>query len=345
MSDIVFDFGNAQCKWFNPLTNEYGNFRHAISELSETDWRAICGRGKPPEGYAKINGTGYAFGDAARRHIIREKPKGASRYHSTYYGVALAYAMSRALDKSKRNITLFASHAPRDIDYAERLKAAARSEWTVECAEGVFRYAVNVVHTFDEPLGGFSHFTFTEKGVEKKRNPLADSTTLVVDVGGYTVDVAAIDPGGEIDLGSLKSTVTGVNDMTARFERELRGNNTLLFQDAGELDIRRVEKAILGGEYKFGKKVIDCQLEATAALNTLTNDTVQVINQAGGITNFDSILLTGGGAALLAPSLERALPLAEFIMAEPRNELMMFANVFGGAKVAALLRNLGAIAR
>lgn len=344
MTDVVLDFGNAQVKWFNPRTNDYGHFRHAISELSDSQWKKICGRGKPPEGYVKINGTGFAIGDVARRHIIREKPKGASRYHATYYGVGLAYALSRAIDRSTRNVTLFASHAPRDILYAERLKAAARGKWEVECTEGILSYTVNTVHTFDEPLGGFSHFTFTEKGVEKKRNPLSDLTSLVVDAGGHTVDVAAIDPGGEIDQQSLQSTVTGVNDMMSSFESELRANNTLLFQDAGDLDIRRVEKALLTGEYRFGKKSIDCQFEANAALNSLTNDVVQIINQAGGVANFDYILLTGGGAALLYDALQNALPLAEFLLAEPNTELMMYANVFGGAKIGALLRNLGAIA-
>jgi hypothetical protein len=256
----------------------------------------------------------------------------------------LAYALSEAIDKSSRSVTLFASHAPRDIHYAERLKAAARGTWEVERTEGTFKYTVNQVHTFDEPLGGYSHFAFTERGIEKKRNPLAESITLVVDAGGYTVDAAAIDPGGEIDLGSLKSTVTGVINMLDGFESELRANNTIYFQDAGDLDVRKVETALLTGQYRFGKKVIDCSREATAAMNGLINDVVQVINSAGGVTNFDYILLTGGGAALIHDGLQKALPLAAFLTADPDRDNMKYANVFGGAKIAALLRNMKVIA-
>ena len=344
MADVVFDFGNALCKWFNPRSNQFGYFRHAIAELNDGEWRDIAGRGTPPEGYVRVNGQGYAIGNAARRHIIRERPKGASRYHATYYGVGLAYALAEALDRSTRNVTLFASHAPRDIGYAAHLKAAARNRWEVECHGGTFTYTVNIVHTFDEPLGGYSHFVFTERGIEKRRNPLTDVITLVVDAGGYTVDVAAIDPGGEIDLQSLRSTLTGVLNMTERFERELRANNRTHFQNTGDLDIRKVETALMTGEYRFGKVVIDCRAEASAAMNTLTNDVLQVINQAGGVANYDHILLTGGGAALLHNALEATLPSASFLMAEPNTDHMKFANVFGGAKIAALLRNLKVIA-
>lgn len=341
--DVVFDFGNALGKWHNPQSSQFGYFRHAIAELQEGQWRNIVGRGKPPEGYIRVNGAAYAIGDAARRHIIKDRPKGASRYHSTYYGVGMAYALCEALNRSTRNVTLFASHAPRDIDYAESLKAAARGHWEIECTAGTYKFTVGEVHTFDEPLGGYSHFVFTEKGVEKKKNPLSESITLVIDCGGYTIDVVAIDPGGVIDLSTLDSTVTGVIDMTDRFEREMRSNNKSYFRDAGDLDPRKVESALLTGQYRFGKVVIDCKLEATAALNSLTNDVKQVITGVGGIANFDHFLLTGGGAALLADSLIEAMPLANFIMADPNPDFMKFANVFGGAKIGALLRNLGVI--
>lgn len=342
--DMVFDFGNALCKWFNPRTNRFDFFRHAIYEMSDSEWRKLVGRGNPPDGYIRVNGQGYAVGDAARRHIIPERPKGASRYHATYYGVALAYALAEAFDKTTRNVTLFASHAPRDIDYADHLKAAARGTFEVETSVGNKRFVVSDVHTFDEPLGGYSHYVFTEKGIERKRNPLAESITLVVDCGGYTVDVVAVDPGGDIDQGSLKSTVTGIINMTERFESEIRSNNRTYFQDAGTLDIRKVETALLKGEYRFGKVVIDCSTEAKAAMSSMVNDIVQVIRAAGGVANYDNILLTGGGAMMVSEALQDAIPLGSFLLAEPNADNMKFANVFGGAKIAALLRNLKVIA-
>jgi hypothetical protein len=339
--DFVLDFGNARVKWFEPRNNCYGDCRHAIVALNDGQWSSVVGRGKPPEGLVKVNGSPFAIGDAARRYVIPEKPRGASRYQSDYYGVALAYALAHGIKRNAKNITLFASHAPIDVKYARNLTAAAKGHWTVETSEGTFDFDVKDVQTFDEPLGGYTHFAFTEKGEERKKNPLTSVTTLVIDVGGYTVDVAAVDPGGEIDLLSLKSTRTGVIALTEGFEQELRSNNSTLFQDTGDIDIRKIEGAILSGKFQFGKVAIDCNRESKSAINGLVNDVIQVINAAGGVANYEIMLLTGGGAALIHKTLVDALPRAQFLLAEQDTALMKYANVFGGAKIAALLRNLG----
>lgn len=342
--DIVFDFGNARWKWFNPRTNQYGDCRHALVPISGSDWQKVLGRSKtPPEGFAMVNGTAYAYGDAARRYLIAQRPRGAARYHAQYYGVGAAIALSEVLERGARAVTLWASHAPADIQYTRQLEQAARGKWTVECGQGAREFTIKDVQTFDEPLGGYAHYVFTEKGIERKKNPLANQTTLVIDVGGYTTDVIAIDPGGAIDLMSAHSTRTGVIHLLEQFENELRANNATRFQNTGDIDVRRIENALMTGVFQFGKLQVDCSTEARAALNTLINDVIQVIRAAGGETNFDVMLLTGGGCALLYDALAQALPHVEFILAEPNRDLMKYANVFGGAKLAHMLRNVGAI--
>ena len=92
---------------------------------------------------------------------------------------------------------------------------------------------------------------------------------------------------------------------------------------------------------RFGKLELDCTELAQEAIIGLVNDVIQVINQAGGIANFEVMLLTGGGAALIYDVLCDALPRADFYLAEPTRDLMKFANVFGGAKVMNLLRVIG----
>lgn len=339
--EVVFDFGNAEGKWFVPARDEYGSFTHAIARLSDTEWNNVIGRGKPPEGYVKVNGIPYAIGKAARRHIIADRPKGAARYKETYYGVGLAYTLAEAIKKNDANVRLFASHAPIDINYAKNLVQVSKQRWQVECRYGSLAFEVRNVGTFDEPLGGYSHYVFTREGRERKSNPLADATTLVIDVGGYTVDVVAVDPGGEIDLLSAGSTRTGVIDMTKGFEAEMRANNATMFQESGDLDLRRIEDAILTGEYKFGKVRIPCKREAEGAINGLVYDVSQVINSAGGAANYDVMLVTGGGAALIYEALVAANPRIDFIMAEKNRDLMKYANVFGGAKISTLLKAAG----
>jgi len=348
--DFIFDFGNARGKWFFPKAEgggDYGDFRHAIYDMKEHEWDQVVGRGKPPKGILRINGAPYAVGDAARKYVIKERPKGASRYRPDYYGVGLAFAMTTCFGQGmlenkqirKRNIVIFGSHAPHDVEYASSLVDAAKGTWEIESEYGRLEFQVVDVVTFDEPLGGYSHFAFTEKGSpQKSAKFIFENDTLVVDAGGYTIDVAAVDEGGNIDILSLESTRSGTIDMTTNFERAMRSANKLLFQDTGDIDVKRIEAAILSGTYQMGKTIIDCSAEAHAALSALTNDVVQRINASGGVANFPYILLTGGGSILLHNYLEQALPRAQFILADPSPERMKYANVFGGAKIAALLR-------
>lgn len=339
---FVLDFGNARVKWSAPRLNAIGDFRHAIVQLTDGEWRQVVGRGAPPRGIIKVNGIPYAVGDAAVRYTIPERPRGAARYKATYYGVAMAYALAEGIGRSNKNILLYASHAPGDIDYARHLIESASGVWRVESRSGELQFAVNEVRTFDEPLGGYTNFVFNADGTEARKNPLRNVSTLVVDIGGYTVDVAAVDPGGEIDLLSLHSTRTGIINLTEGFEAELRSENASLFQDTGAIDIRRIEDAIITGVYRYGKVNVDCAHIAAAAVNSLVNQIVEIVNHAGGVANYDYLLLTGGGPALVYNALQSALPRAEILLSEKDKDQMRFSNVNGGGKLAALMRRMGA---
>lgn len=343
--EFVLDFGNSWGKWYSPGLNLRGNFRHAIARLSEGDWRNYAGRvGTPPNGYIRVNDTPYAIGDAARRHTIQERPRGASRYDESYYGVGLAYALACAFQRSTRPITLYASHAPIDIAYADDLKMAARGVWQVEAFGERMVFDVRHVHTFDEPIGGFNHFVLTWDGTVMKRNPIKDEIVLICDIGGHTVDVGAIDPGGNIDIASFKSTRTGVLQVIESFVEEVRANNRLMFKNTGDLDPRKVDEAIRTGFYKGGRHKLDCTNESLAATQTLINDVIQIIDSMGGVMNYDHILLTGGGSALLFDRLQTELPQIEFLLVEQNLEEIQYANVYGGAKLFKLLKRLGALA-
>lgn len=342
MSEIVHDFGNSWGKWYLPRTGTFGDYMHAIATLSESDWWNIVGRGgKPRSGYIRVNGQAYAIGMAARRHIIQDRPRGASRYREEYYGVALAYSLAEAFQENKRNITVYASYAPGDVSYAKHLVAASRRKWQVECQYGTLNFDVKNVMTFDEPLGGLSHYTLTKDGIERRRNPLADKTTLVIDVGGHTTDAVAIDPGGMVDISSARSTRTDIISLTQQFERDLRSNNTHLFQDSNDIDPRRLEQAILTGKFPYGNAPVDCTTEAAEAIRSLTNDVIQVINAAGGVANYDVVLMTGGGSMVIYEALRAAMPRIDFLLAETDTSLMKYANVFGGAKLFKMLEVMG----
>lgn len=344
--DFVLDFGNARIKWYNPRESQYDDCRHAIAELKESEWTKMVGRNLPPEGFIKVNGKPYAIGDAARKYTIKERPRGASRYTEHYYGVGLCYALTSAFKKSNRSVDLVATHAPQDIDYAKNLVNASKQKWQVESAYGCLEFNIRDVFTLDEPVAGFANYAFNEQGKTNKHNIKKGSevTTLVIDIGGYTTDVVAIDPDGSIDLLSLRSTRTGILNLVESFEQDLRANNQDLFFDVQtDIDPRRLEKSILSGSFAMQRTIIDCSNEARAAKHALVNDVVDIINAAGGIANFDLFLLTGGGVFLLFDELEKAMPRAIFQKSEPKVDRMRFSNAFGAHKLLEMLRSQGAI--
>lgn len=344
--DFVLDFGNARIKWYDPRESSFQDCRHAVAELRESDWNKIVGRNLPPEGFIKVNGKPYAIGDAARKHTIKERPRGASRYTPDYYGVGLCYALAASFQKSTRSIDLIATHAPQDIDYAKNLVSAAKQKWAVESAYGKLDFTIRDVFTLDEPIGGFANYAFNEQGHTNKHNIKrnSDSTTLVIDIGGYTTDVVAIDPDGTIDLLSIRSTRTGVLNLVEAFEQDLRSNNQDLFFDSQtDIDPRRLEKSIMSGKFSMQREVIDCSEEAKAAKNSLVNDVTDIIKAAGGIVNYDLFLLTGGGVFLIYDELAAAMPRAIFQKSEPKQDRMRFSNAFGAHKLLQMLRVQGAI--
>lgn len=336
---IIFDFGNARGKWFVPKKNLYGDFLHAVYQLTSDQWSKAVGRGRPPKGYLKVNGVPYAVGDAARMYVLRERPKGAARYNELYYGAGAALAMAEGIGKSCK-VQMWCSHAPQDADYAADIVAIMRKKWVIESATGVMEFEVESVNTFDEPLGGAAHFSFNEDGTERKINPLSGKRGLIVDVGGHSCDRAVIEA-GRIDPLSVDSVIIGTLEAVTRFEKALKSRYKREFQSTTtNLDIQRVEAALVKGFYQFGNKELDCKDEAKAALSTLVNDVIQVIKDAGGAANFDVILLTGGGAALIYDLLVESFPQITFLMAEKTRALMKYANVFGGAKIATLVRRI-----
>lgn len=343
MPEIYFDFGNADVKFFDGI-KAYSYFRHAIAPITESEWRKVCGRAKqPPQGYISVDGHHFAYGDKARRYTLKEKPRGADRYVSDYYGVALLAAISELYEPLHRVINVFASHAPRDIEYAEDIRRAVLGRWQFVTHKGDYNLTIKTVETFDEPLGGFNHAVLTKDGKVLKNNPYRDSTVLVLDIGGYTCDVVAVDPGGQIDDGSLRSTLTGVIQTFEFFENELRSEYRDLFKSVGRIDERRLEDAMLTGTYQYGNTPLQCSGIGEAAINMLVNDISDVIKAAGGVANYDVVLLTGGGGALVYEALRQAVPMIDFIMVEEQREDMRYANVFGGAKLFSMLKRLGVI--
>lgn len=344
MPKFHFDFGNRDIKWFVE-GKHMGYFLHAIAHLTQSEWRKLVGRAKqPPDGYIAIEGANYfAVGDKARRYITKNKPEGAARYTEDYYGVAMAMAISQAFESGTRVINLYASHAPRDIEYADDIVKAVHGDWHFVTHKGDYKINIKQVETFDEPMGGYNHAVLTTRGTPLKNNPYRDKTVLVIDVGGYTCDIIAVDPNGLIDDSSLDSTVTGVQNSMDMFESELRSVYREQLKGVGQIDTKRLELALLTGKYPFGKTSLKCADIAQQSINILVNDVIDIIRKMGGAANYDVVLMTGGGSALILKTLKVAFPQIDFVLVEKDMELVRFANVMGAAKMFTMLELLGVL--
>lgn len=335
MVTVCLDIGNAYTKWLLQRLAIEGRFPSTLAELSAAEWQRAVGNGKPRPGLVKVNSKFYAVGQAARRHVLKERPKGSARYTSEYYGVMLAYAFTQMFADDDHTVRLFASHAPQDVAFAGNLVAAAKRTWEVESTNGLQHFEVKDVVTYDEPVGGYAHYAFTKQG--KERAGVDGKTALVIDIGGYTTDKTVIDPDGSVDMLTIGSTRTGTLQVFEQFERDLRDHNLQEFSGVDDLDMRRLETAIMTGQYPYGKRTIECAQEAFEAKQGLVNDVIAIIKAAGGAAQFDMILLTGGGSALVYGELCAAFDGIEFVLVDDNREMLGYATVYGGGKIATLM--------
>lgn len=312
------DLGNGECKVQITQDGEKEfSFPSAIKRLSESEWKSATLTGKR-EGYIGVNGIPYVVGDMALRHGIKERPRGASRYTEHYFGVALCFALVTGLKRSSSDVIVYASHAPRDVQYVPNIKAAAKNGgalWNVEYMGNVFEYGINEVHTLDEPICGFNYAVLEDTGTPKKNNPIKNLTVVVMDIGSYTTDALAVDPGGRIDITTLTSKIIGISDVMKNFEEGLRANNKTAFQKTGDIHPRRLRQAFETGIFKGGGYELPCDAEAREASSLFLNEVDVMFESMGGLTNYDGILGTGGGAKLLHGKLKEQYPNMPFYLA------------------------------
>lgn len=332
-SVLVLDAGNSIIKFARKDGTE-GEFPHALKEISEAEISNILKRnsGSYPEGYVRINGTPYAYGTHAERYGVLELRKRAARYTKDYYGVLAAIAISESYARGSE-FSVFGSHAPGDVDYRDNLMDAAAGFWEVEIGNRTMSFNVVYANTFDEPQGGLMNIILADDGKHYKNSAINGGRALVIDIGGRTTDLLAVNPGGEIDYALQDSAEVGILNVIEAFSAEFRRNNKSLLQALSELPAERVRDAIRTNEIKIGGRTLDCSNEVNAAVNIVLNRFNNIYQtRAGGGADFDTIALTGGGSGLLSERLEPILNHPHVILADTPAKIHL-ANVRGGLKL------------
>ncbi len=333
MNVMILDAGNSiiKCK---TATRETA-FPHAIKALTETEYEQIllrAGRFGPSQDYLRTNGQPYVVGESAERHGTLTRRSGASRYRQDYYGILVAAALARLYERGG-DVALFGSHPPGDVAFRDELMRAAVGNWHVEVGGKERAFKVSYANTFDEPAGGLMNVILAEDGQHYKRTDLNGGRALVIDIGGRTTDWLAVKPGGEVDYSLAESTPIGIQEVVTSFERSFRANHRDAARDTPTLPPDRVRHAIRSGVLVGGGRTYDCENEAAEATSVLLNriaDTYQHV--AGGALPWDSIILTGGGSAML---YDRLLPLLghDHVILADEPESIHLANVRGGLKL------------
>jgi hypothetical protein len=344
MSVLILDSGNSIIKG-KIARRERGEtaFPHALRALTETEYESIlvrAGRSGPPPDYIRVNGQPYVVGQSAERHGTLTRRTGAARYRVDYYGVFVAATLARLYERGGE-VTLFGSHPPGDVAFRDDLMGAALGDWHVETGGRERYFRVTYANTFDEPVGGLMNVILSEDGQHYKRLDINGGRALVVDIGGHTTDWLAVNPGGEVDYSLAESTPIGINEVVRNFERSFRANNLDAVRDTPTLPPDRVRDAIASGVFVGAGRTYDCENEVREATSVLLGRIAETYqNVAGGALPWDTLILTGGGSAMLYDRLLPILGHEQVILADDAEGIHL-ANVRGGLKLWRLYEALG----
>jgi hypothetical protein len=300
MSVLILDAGNSIIKAKIARRDQSEiSFPHAIRALTETEYKNVVTRSSTSAtslDYIRVNGKPYVIGDGAERHGVISQRTGSARYTRDYYGVLAATVLGRLYERG-RDVSVFGSHAPGDMKFREDLMKAVIGDWDVEIGKRSCRFKVTYTNTFDEPVGGLMNVLLAEDGRHYQHTDLNGGRSLVIDIGGFTTDWLAVNPGGEVDYSLARSVPIGIQNVLVDFEESFRSNNLDAVKDTPILPPERLRRAITTGIYEGGGRRYPCENEAKEATSVLLNrlvDTYQRI--AGGAMSWDSIVLTGGGS-------------------------------------------------
>ena len=251
MSVMILDAGNSIIK-AKIARRENGEiaFPHAMKQLTESEYEKITNRAgmqNQSMDYLRINEKSYVVGESAQRHGLVTQRTGTARYTRDYYGILAAAALGRLYDRG-REVSIFGSHPPGDVKYRQDLMEAVIGDWDVEVQGRERHFHVTYANTFDEPVGGLMNVILTEDGQHYQHTDINDGRALVIDIGGFTTDWLAVNPGGEVDYSLARSIPIGIQSVLADFVEIFRSNNLEAVKDTPVLPPNRVRKALIIGE-------------------------------------------------------------------------------------------------
>lgn len=281
----VIDLGNYNVKGINQDGKQV-NFKSNISRNYETF----------PDGfnYVLLDGeyTYFEKGVFSKEYIKTNKD----------YTAQLLYAIAKLhedLEVIETNLTLLLpiSEMEHKQKYIDELKGK-EFKYTVKAAKKMDKI-VKINDVLVIPEGYASYFTLEDQ--------MKTSSVLLIDIGGRTSNVVAMDNGKPQVLNTYK---IGVLNFYAKLKK---------LNEDKEYNLEDIERLIKKGDIKVTQK----QLAA------FTNDIINEIKIDVNLTHYDNVVWTGGGSTVIESIIKDNLPKSCFINKEP-----LYSNIIGALDVS-----------
>lgn len=328
---FVVDIGNAYLKCI--CGDGELSFVHALAEITPSQWEYATDRfgESAPDDLVRFGDRFFVVGPTADG-FFQTKLTGRPKYTRDYYGVFFAAAVAKMFRANpallETGLDVVASHATDDFGFREYLAASVKGKWSFECGGKTYKFEAIRVRTFEESFGGYARRAYKfHRGAFS--TPLRGQFVGVIDIGGGTCGVMAVDENGVVQQGMGKSGSVGVLNALERLKAEVFHKYGDLFRNAQNPPEARFREALQTGVYRgFGQK-LDVRKEVDMAIVPLMNDVLNLWkSKLQGGSGLDTVVLTGGGNGILSQRVQEAIEFQNCNLADNRDQIQ-FANVRG----------------
>lgn len=213
----------------------------------------------------------------------------------------------------------------------EQLEGRWQIEYNDGCQITKLNFSLYPENVVPEAFGSLCYFILAVDGSRFVDLDLAEGRVAVIDIGGYTTDVLTFNA---LEIGTVHSSVErGIinvrEDINAAIKRQFRRS---------DLTAPVLDQIIEIGEYRHAGTVNNVEGIVEDALWELTDGVLDIWqNQLESGVDYDAVILTGGGAPLVAPGLLSSLRHSN-ILCIPKDEAHL-ANAIGAYRYALHLRS------
>lgn len=289
----------------------------------------------------EVNGQFYQIGERAMKTGAGAVLHGEARYVPEYYGVLAAIAAFHVFPESHRNVYLYGGHTPKDTIYRPDLMHAVTSvkEWVVRHDNQTKRFKFVGGAGYEETVSVYRYATISDDGRKLQAGWLRKGNCLILDFGAFTTGVGvAVD--GKLDYTAGRTFVYGVLDVLDEFGELVRRNNRKLLKGANVLNAMRLREAFADPKRGYnagGLGFIPCIEEADQAESVFARELDLIFQQYGGVAEYQTILIGGGGAAAMEATIRRTLNHPDvYLPSDNRAELQM-CGVRGAWKILTVM--------